>query len=894
MAAVDSSPPAPEAKPDANPEAKPEAKNDGAASSAPRKRRRRLAASGAAEDCFTCRRRSAQCDRKRPYCTPCLEAGKECSGYRTTLTWGVGVASRGKLRGLSCPVAAGPGLVQPDAKPTQASPAHRRRTSSSSNTSNPSSNDITGQSAPTTSAFTFATSLAPVHESQPIKIEHPRHAHAPPPLRLDIPHMPPAWPGHRMSNPEVTHSHHLHRASLSSSSGMRIGIPIPSQNFIVSPSHESPFPGSAHSVAAFSDGGYMTPHDFPPTPMSFPFGDRMNSFSFSAAENIPQSLTSAILGSDVGSSSFHPGGSPPFGTGSPHSAHHGSVVSYHASTPSTEQKPQDLQHVEVPPEFQGPLLPGQDDVFQHFEMTMDDMMGNQDQPDANAQHPNEQALTLSRPVFATQFFHLSSRMQSLLDFYDKHICSVLVAFDSPSNPYRAHILSLAAHNEGLQNAIAALVTNNIRMRSDQHLQSQRFIEDIEQNGGDALSQSRLTLSAPSAEESCYKAMSIEQLNMQLAHPSSAEDDAVLATLLVLCLFHVCDSGFSKFKTQLAGVQKLLSLRGPNAQSGFIGWVQMFFTWFDVMSSTVNDRETEMHNSSMDMLDFSSDLGALEEFSGCDGRLFKLIARLGRLNLMAQQRPVRSKDGTVTAFPPQASPDSWRRTANRMKPRTMSPDDFYRLDGNGWAAPLDDYSEDAFNPASIYPDHRTEFWVEWHDVRSRLQSWSMDYSSIPGPAMSTGQNDAAGLGPEQRDLVHINESFRSSALLYTERLANPDLPSSSANFQQLVAQGLFHITALPITSCVNKFLLWPLFMIGTECVEPQHRATIRLRCVEVQRESGFFNNLSVLEVLERAWRDPVGRENENQQFANCATEASRGQPFRWRRAMSRVDGEYIVV
>src|SRR5215469_12492475 len=90
----------------------------------PRKRRRRTAATGAAEDCFTCRKRQTRCDRRRPYCTfsavfhcrkilthltlpgsQCLEIGKDCSGYRTTLTWGVGVASRGKLRGLSLPIA---------------------------------------------------------------------------------------------------------------------------------------------------------------------------------------------------------------------------------------------------------------------------------------------------------------------------------------------------------------------------------------------------------------------------------------------------------------------------------------------------------------------------------------------------------------------------------------------------------------------------------------------------------------------------------------------------------------------------------------------------------------------------------------------------------------------
>ena len=70
-----------------------------------RKRRRRAPASGASDDCFACTKRNSKCDRRRPYCSQCLEVGKECSGYKTQLTWGVGVASRGKLRGLSLPVA---------------------------------------------------------------------------------------------------------------------------------------------------------------------------------------------------------------------------------------------------------------------------------------------------------------------------------------------------------------------------------------------------------------------------------------------------------------------------------------------------------------------------------------------------------------------------------------------------------------------------------------------------------------------------------------------------------------------------------------------------------------------------------------------------------------------
>jgi hypothetical protein len=88
-----------------------------------RKRRRRAPASGASDDCFACVKRNTKCDRRRPYCSQCLDFGKECSGYKTQLTWGVGVASRGKLRGLSLPVAR-------SAPAARSPPANRPRASS--------------------------------------------------------------------------------------------------------------------------------------------------------------------------------------------------------------------------------------------------------------------------------------------------------------------------------------------------------------------------------------------------------------------------------------------------------------------------------------------------------------------------------------------------------------------------------------------------------------------------------------------------------------------------------------------------------------------------------------------------------------------------------------------
>jgi hypothetical protein len=244
--------------------------------------------------------------------------------------------------------------------------------------------------------------------------------------------------------------------------------------------------------------------------------------------------------------------------------------------------------------------------------------------------------------------------------------------------------------------------------------------------------------------------------------------------------------------------------------------------------------------------------------------------------------------------------------------------YTNLDGNGWGSPLhssDDgsitSSEDDITLSTAIQDDRHEFWAEWHDIRARLSAWQMDTSTFPScdPASPQPQPHHRSTSPPElelghRDLLHINESFRYSALLYTERLGHPILPSSHPNFQKYVNKALSHISALEITSCVNKFLLWPLFITGTECVDEGHRNIIRTRCVEVQIESGFYNNLSSLEVLERVWREAgnnVQGSTEAQEMKARSRDSAEprmsgrfGCAFRWRKAMDRVDGEYIVI
>ncbi|CAD0111218.1 unnamed protein product [Aureobasidium uvarum] len=791
-----------------------------------RKRRRRTTTTGAADDCFTCQKRNAPCDRRRPYCGQCLEIGKDCSGYKTTLTWGVGIASRGKLRGLTCPVAEktdGPvgvtkrnSLSQPRRKPSTTAPASGKAVP-------PRINISTNAVSPPSQEPLYTPSyglLSPLDPQQPV-----------------------FWqPLQQYANPEL-------------------------------PSPTSPF-DNAHLLHQ------RNPSEYPLTPVSLSYNDGLqSSANYSLVEPSPRSYSDSY----APPSSFYP--DPPL------------EVSGVAEETKFSQD-QDTSFFEPGYEVNGADYNQaiQSDSFDYN--SLDLALADPRQPSSTLP---ELAMSIPRAMATSLFYHLSPRMQYLLDYYDKHICSVLVAFDDTINPYRMHILQLATHNQGLQNALAALSLNNMRMRLHKRAPPRGFIEELDNKQQD---NDNSILARPSPEESYYKSVSIGQLQAQLADAANAQDDSVLAILLILCLFHVCDSGFSKFKTQLEGVQRLLTMRDPGVRTGFIGWVEMFFAWFDVMTSTVNDRETEIQGDRLDMLHFSSNLGALEQFSGCDGRLFKLIARLGRLNLLSQNRPVRPDPRNsrasygATSTPKSRDPNAFSGQRGRRPRSQVEPVDFSRLDGNGWGALLAEPQEDFDTVYREPSDTRQEFWKEWHDIRSRLETWSMDSPCLSPTAL---ESSAASLEPGQRDLTHINESFRSSALLYTERLAHPFLPSSSPKFQAHVRNALSHIAALEITSCVNKFLLWPLFVSGTECVDAADQALVRDRCIEVQIESGFFNNISVLDVLEKVWAENDTQDvqdadsDEVQRRRDSAKEnGDRIQAFRWRKAMDRVDGEYLVI
>ena len=53
------------------------------------------------EACHNCRRSRLKCDRSLPQCLKCTRKGQECLGYQRLFRWEQGVASRGKMVGVT-------------------------------------------------------------------------------------------------------------------------------------------------------------------------------------------------------------------------------------------------------------------------------------------------------------------------------------------------------------------------------------------------------------------------------------------------------------------------------------------------------------------------------------------------------------------------------------------------------------------------------------------------------------------------------------------------------------------------------------------------------------------------------------------------------------------------
>ncbi len=480
--------------------------------------------------------------------------------------------------------------------------------------------------------------------------------------------------------------------------------------------------------------------------------------------------------------------------------------------------------------------------------------------DVSSHYGLETASGLPHPSYESHPLQVSpdliNKLPFFMDYYENIMCPSLVLIDGPNNPYRDHILRLASSSRSLQHAICALSACNLRMKRrlslGQHTRNSPLAAT--ENGGTEHVSDGHSDDRSLSEEHGHRNLAVHLLNLQLNDPSKACHDSVLATILLLCHYRMVESGVAKFHTQFAGVKKILSMRNSvNLQgSRQSAWMEAIFTYFDSISASINNREAQLTTSFFGMSAETKLLppGA-ENIVGCDRELFQTIHKLGRLNLLSQNRPVQTvvptpsdRGETPTTFSPLGSP-----LAHNLK---QEPGSFFgttqRYDGNGFATKFDEeeiLSSGLGSPP--FDDHRSYFWREWKEAHTALQAWEFDaqrlVASLPN---STSQNQI-------RDLNFLSEAFRYAALLYIERLASPNIPSNHNNFRNLVSQVIYYATSLDAGSSAEKFLLWPLFVAGSECVNELQQNIVRNKCRDIMSRSGYMNNMAAMDVLERVWR-----------------------------------------
>ncbi|CAL3965883.1 unnamed protein product [Diplocarpon coronariae] len=849
---------------------------------AQRKRRRRAPASGALDDCFACTKRGIKCDRRRPYCSPCLEVGNDCSGYKTQLTWGVGVASRGKLRGLSLPVA-------------RSAPAPR---------------------SPPTNRPRAKSSVTSLREEDNIKIKVKMDSVAPMPhpspfTTYDFVNVAPRGiaPQMHMSEWDMLGPHDYplqdfhHQDPLSNAPRQ-----LPQLNRLQALSLGrvdgllSLGGTSLDSMSSYADSDFASPisHSFPNDDASYLQSPLPMYNGFSSPSSLADSPIPGMMGDSRGPTSCPEHYYAPSELSSSIGSHQNQYDLVEGRQPQPSPGLHELfgddDMLGGPHHAQGPGMYATSARSSHLGWAP---VHEDDAHSQAASEPDPHNLTGLDSMSSSYASEMPPRVSFFLDYYEKIICPAVVFIDSPSNPYREHILGLASTSESLQHAICALAACNLRMRRRQSFGPDHWplapleldLQDRADHGGSRPIPIRRASHQPRApdappmdpsvqEEYQHRTMAVYLLNQQLSDPQEARHDYVLATLLILCHYRMCESGVAQFRTQFAGVKKILGMRDSGLETGNWGWMETLFTFYDGIAASVNDREAQLRGGYLEMMASPAHpTHALENFAGCDSLLFKIIGKLGRLNMLCQLRPVLDQAG-----PP--GPEHRRPTLPRPRPGLAGQAlaDFYNLhahnfDGNGFASTLDDDAAFAALTSNTSPDElRTTFWTEWKAARMALQGWEFDPSRLLATLPVTPT-------PTQlRDLGYVAEAFRYAALLYTERLACPHLPSSHLTFQKLVSQVLTYATSLDHESGADKFLLWPLFVSGSECVNELQQNVVRTKCREIMGRSGYLNNLAGLQVLEKLWAEK----------GEHAASGDFGAPFRWTKFMEGSDGEWIMV
>ena len=498
------------------------------------------------------------------------------------------------------------------------------------------------------------------------------------------------------------------------------------------------------------------------------------------------------------------------------------------------------------------------------------------------QHKDTNINQIPLSIVVPQLARLTPELRYLVEYYDKAVCPSMVIYDGPTNPYRSHILQLAFEDEALMEAVYALASSHLQQKRRREQPAERGSRTLPFSSGSSSRSSASPQTPPqyiAAGHSLgnstnniissalrHKNAAIKLLNDQLSNTSRVVTDSAMATLLVICVYHVCETGIGQFRTHFAGVKKLVEMRGVGVgldvgeETGKWGWMETVFTWMDNLSATVNNREAQLGGEYVEMVAGTKGEWGLESLVGCERGLFKMLAGLPGINMLSQQTLVRESGLGLGKFEGDERKEFWREW------------NVLRNDLAMWE-PADQYA-----PTSLR-QNSTNSTYEYYSPSG------LGFDTAPAspvtPTTSTRPSFLHDVAAQEIHRFHASNVYRYAAILYLHRLAYPDLPSDHYIFQDVVRDIIFHLGGVPSSAPLAKALVWPVFVTGAECVGEEDRKVVKERCESMWRDGGFWNKVVGGKVLEEVWKEEdagVGRKGG----------------LRWGRVVGREMGEVLVM
>lgn len=789
----------------------------------PKKRARRAPAAGAANDCFTCQELHMTCDRRRPYCSQCLEHDRSCSGYKTALTWNIGVASRGKLRGLALPIATSDKVscrsvargrkrwVISNQLPELDSGSSDFRPAMASQSSDPSAKIGTKQysfvnmdpkhsaMAPTSPPPGARCRSAPQSDprTSPRVRKRPRR-HSSEPLLAPYPDQL-----HRLQDPQVS----ANASGLSNEHGL--GISIDS-------SPTAPFVAASESYL-----GHLL--DFPAS------GDLLTADLYTEPEPM-RWLRDSSSGLNLDPSiADYP--------------HHKLLPTVAASAVKADN-----------------IVLNQESFDVYGLAANNAIWGDDSTTDNNIHYPSQdhQAMNVSGLSYADELIlgipqppsfqsGQTSNLRCLIDYYDRVIPPVSTTVGSPTHLCKAYILRLAAGSGALRYAIAALSANYMRQRCacarpnpsrqpfsdffhDEFVRKYSSAHNMLDAGRNQIPS--LCLGERLEKEFYFKEISSRVLNEQLGNMDLRKEDSLRATILSLCLDHVCGMGLANLKRRFASVTKIVSLHGEITTINIkaMSWLAIMFTWFDSMILAGGPGREHFTGTSMMMIRS----GVNGRLAGCNGKLFNIIAKFRRLNLASGGDPL------IQAH----------QAANLGFGQILIPTD-NQYDYGSMMNPTQAHEGGPASFAEAETDlPRTQFWKERNELQAELEGWQWD-----PPVRNPSSTKIASLG--QISSGHVSESFRCAALLYLEWLTSSRSAGTQPQVRALVKRVVYHVSSVE----TDVSLLLPLFIAGLEDTTEQTCHLMGEGCLDLLEGSNFLKNVSALELSQHLWRGDGGGDGD---------------------------------